>query len=114
MTALAILGSAISTSLMSRGRSITTDFPTPSGMKRAFRSLPTTSIPGAAAAAPTGRWSLAEVGPIATIPSAVIDVASAAVRVSIVVAMVRSLVGAFGLDADILVLRNANRDAETG
>jgi len=47
MTALAIFGSAMRTSLMSRGKSITTDFPTPSGMKREFRSLPTTSIPWA-------------------------------------------------------------------
>ena len=35
-TALAIFGSATSTSLMSRGRSMTIDFPTPSERKRAF------------------------------------------------------------------------------
>src|ERR1700730_11569561 len=34
--ALAIFGSATSTSLMSRGRSITTDLPMPSARKRAF------------------------------------------------------------------------------
>src|ERR1700748_973180 len=34
MTALATLGSATSTSLTSRGRSTTTDLPTPSAMKR--------------------------------------------------------------------------------
>src|SRR5580704_14275258 len=34
MTALAIFGSPISTSLALRGRSITTDLPTPSGRKR--------------------------------------------------------------------------------
>jgi hypothetical protein len=33
---LAIFGSATSTSLMSRGKSITIDLPTPSGRKRAF------------------------------------------------------------------------------
>src|ERR1700694_5177176 len=102
MTALAILGSAISTSLMSRGKSITTDFPIPSGMKRAFRSLPTTSIPGALTA--PARWSLAGVGPIATIPSVVIDAASDAVWIIVVLAMLRSLVGAFSLGAGIVAV----------
>src|SRR3977135_1078897 len=42
--ALAIFGSEINTSLMSRGRSITTDLPIPSRTKREVASLPTTWI----------------------------------------------------------------------
>src|SRR3982074_2867691 len=103
MTALAILGSAISTSLMSRGRSITTDLPTPSGMKREFRSLPTTSMPLAPVAGALtlpGRGSPAGGGSIATIPNVAINAASEVVRISVALVMLRSLVGTFSVGAD--------------
>src|ERR1700684_4617161 len=58
MTALAIFGSATSTSLTSRGRSRTTDLPTPSGTKREVASL--------AAIATTGTRGSLGAGPPAT------------------------------------------------
>jgi hypothetical protein len=58
ITALAIFGSATSTSLTSRARSTTTDLPTPSGIKFEPNSDATTFTPPAAgsrgAAAPSG------------------------------------------------------------
>src|SRR5213079_3131931 len=53
-TALANFGSATSTSLMSRGRSITTDLPMPSCTKRDEESEPTTWIDPVCAAMPGG------------------------------------------------------------
>src|SRR5690349_19774156 len=53
-TALAILGSATSTSLVSRGRSITTDLPIPSWTKREDESEPTTRIGAPLGAATPG------------------------------------------------------------
>src|SRR5262249_8197618 len=51
MTALAVVGSATSTSLTSRGSSMTTDFPTPSGTKRELASLLTRRMTDAGASA---------------------------------------------------------------
>src|SRR3954452_22122373 len=60
-TALANFGSATSTSLMSRGRSITTDFPMPSCTKRELESEPMTCRPPAPGA-PTAPGSAARAG----------------------------------------------------
>src|SRR5712692_2522260 len=75
MTALAIFGSATSTSLMSRGRSITTDVPIPSGTNWEPLSLAATWITGA-------RGSAAGARPVAANPKAVINATSSAVRIS--------------------------------
>src|SRR5690349_20609329 len=73
---------------MSRGRSITTDLPTPSGMKWEVASLPTTSAAGT-----TGtlvRGSPAELGGAARSAIPAIRQASVAVRISVDFAMLRS------------------------
>src|SRR5215218_4987739 len=54
MTALANFGSATRTSLMSRGRSITTDLPMPSCTNREDESEPTTWIDPLCAGTPIG------------------------------------------------------------
>src|SRR6185312_16122426 len=73
-TALAMAGSATSTSLMSAGRSMATDFPIPSGMKRDVASLAATWTTGTrASAAIVAVWTRLE---------AVRSAASETVRIS--------------------------------
>src|ERR1700737_4777983 len=81
MTALAILGSATSTSLMSRGRSMTTDLPTPSGTNCEAASLATTLIAGARGSPNIG-GSAAGAQPVSARPIAAIKPKSSAVRIS--------------------------------
>src|SRR3954451_13616485 len=86
MTALAVVGSATSTSLTSRGRSTTTDFPMPSGTNRELASLLTRRMMGATASAASMR-----VG--AVIQDAATTAANKAVRVCVRCAIVVSLIG---------------------
>ena len=86
MTALAILGSATSTSLMSRGRSITTDLPIPSGTKRELASLPTSWITGGV------RESAAGARPVAANPNAMSTAISNVMRISVELPMVSFLI----------------------
>src|SRR5262249_43970293 len=108
MTALAKLGSPTSTSLTSRGRSITTDLPIPSGTNWELASLPTTlitaapcslGIAGAGTAAEPGagagvrtRASAAGARPVAASPNAVINATSRAVRISDMFPMIGPLI----------------------
>src|SRR5580704_9666926 len=88
MTALATVGSATSTSLMSRAMSITTDLPTPIATERAPTSLAVIwtdcdgALIGASPATPACRD---------TNHDTAIRPARAAVRIDVLVAMVRSL-----------------------
>src|SRR5262249_43802786 len=80
ITALAVVGSATSTSLMSRGSSITTDLPTPSGTKREVASPATSWITGT-------DGSAAGAMPAAANPSAMIAATSSVVRISVAFAI---------------------------
>src|ERR1700704_6240336 len=85
MTALAVVGSATSTSLTSRGSSTTTDFPMPSGTKRELASLLTRRMMGA-----TASVASTQVG--AVIQDAATTAANKAVRVCVRCAIVVSLI----------------------
>src|SRR5437588_12756749 len=78
-------GSATSTSLMSRGRSMTTDLPTPRGTKRALASLPTSSITGRFPSA-AGDWCRA------ARKDAMVAMTSSVVRISVGFDIVVSLI----------------------
>ena len=77
---MAIFGSATSTSLMSRGMSITTDLPIPSGTNWESASLAATWITGGEPR--TMRGSAAGARPVAASPKAAIRAASSAVWIS--------------------------------
>src|SRR3954447_7700887 len=79
MTALAILGSATSTSLTSRGKSMTTDLPTPIGTKRTVASLAAIVTTGARASVGAGAPAYAGIAVLA--PSAPSRAAKLTVRI---------------------------------
>ena len=81
-TALAILGSATKTSLMSAGRSIATDLPTPSGTKRELASLDVIFNTGTREFNTGTRESAAPAGTSGASAAPSIRPTSAAVRIS--------------------------------
>src|SRR5262249_35519997 len=92
-----MLGSQTSTSLMSRGRSITTDLPPPSGRNWELASPPTTVITGVRAPFPGTGGSAAGAWPVAASPKAAINATSNATRMSDVFPMSGPLIVPFSL-----------------